>query len=132
MHKGAFCQILADQKAPPAGGGAPHYYVPPQIFRLWTMPEVETNITDLSVFISCVLRFQNIVRCGLYWQKMKSANNKVNGAAKSFSCIYCNENTSNELTCAPDVRLLQFYCSDLEKVHLPVFQTSFQQNHMLD
>ena len=20
-------------------GGAPHYYVPPQIFRLWTMPE---------------------------------------------------------------------------------------------
>ena len=32
-------QILADQKAPPAGGGAPHYYVPPQIFRLWHMPE---------------------------------------------------------------------------------------------
>ena len=20
-------------------GGAPHYYVPPQIFRLWTMPD---------------------------------------------------------------------------------------------
>ena len=27
-------QILADQKAPPA----PHYCVPPQIFRLWHMP----------------------------------------------------------------------------------------------
>ena len=22
-------------------GGAPHYYVPPQIFRLWTMPEMD-------------------------------------------------------------------------------------------
>ena len=22
-----------------AGSGAPHYYVPPQIFRLWHMPE---------------------------------------------------------------------------------------------
>ena len=33
-------QILADQKAPPAGGGAPHYYVPPQIFRLWHMPVI--------------------------------------------------------------------------------------------
>ena len=31
-------QILADQKAPPAAAAAPHYYVPPQIFRLWTMP----------------------------------------------------------------------------------------------
>ena len=23
-------------------GGAPHYYVPPQIFRLWTMPAKST------------------------------------------------------------------------------------------
>ena len=30
-------QIWADQKAPP--GGAPHYYMPPQIFRLCCMPE---------------------------------------------------------------------------------------------
>ena len=28
--------------------GAPHYYVPPQIFRLWTMPV----ICDTVVFIS--------------------------------------------------------------------------------
>ena len=33
-------QILADQKAPPGSGGAPHYYLPPQIFRLCNMPEV--------------------------------------------------------------------------------------------
>ena len=31
-------QILADQKAPPGSGGAPHYYLPPQIFRLCKMP----------------------------------------------------------------------------------------------
>ena len=31
-------QILADQKAPPGSGGAPHYYLPPQIFRLCNMP----------------------------------------------------------------------------------------------
>ena len=31
----------ADQKAPPAGGDAPHYCVPPQIFRLWHMPELK-------------------------------------------------------------------------------------------
>ena len=48
-------QILADQKAPPGSGGAPHYYLPPQIFRLCNMPgtytliefskfEVETNL----------------------------------------------------------------------------------------
>ena len=33
-------QILTDQKAPPGSGGAPHYYVPPQIFRLWHMPVI--------------------------------------------------------------------------------------------
>ena len=27
-------RFLADQKAPPGSGGAPHYYLPPQIFRL--------------------------------------------------------------------------------------------------
>ena len=26
-------QILADQKALPGSGGAPHYYLPPQIFQ---------------------------------------------------------------------------------------------------
>ena len=36
-------QILADQKAPPAGGGAPHYCVPPKIFRRWHMPEMITR-----------------------------------------------------------------------------------------
>ena len=29
---------MADQKAPPGSGGAPHYYMPPQIFRLCNMP----------------------------------------------------------------------------------------------
>ena len=40
--RGVMCppQILADQKAPLAGGGAPHYCVPPQIFRLWHMPAI--------------------------------------------------------------------------------------------
>ena len=31
-------QILAGQKAPPAAAARRYYYVPPQIFRLWTMP----------------------------------------------------------------------------------------------
>ena len=33
-------QILEDQKALPGSGGAPHYYLPPQIFRLCNMPAV--------------------------------------------------------------------------------------------
>ena len=35
-------QILADQKGPPGSGGAPHYYLPPQIFRLCNMPVWDT------------------------------------------------------------------------------------------
>ena len=31
-------QILADQKAPPGSGGAPHYYLPPRIFDPWCIP----------------------------------------------------------------------------------------------
>ena len=52
-------QILADQKAPPAAAARRYYYVPPQIFRLWTMPEVYTkseiqlNIIDLSLPAIC-------------------------------------------------------------------------------
>ena len=34
-------QILADQKAPPGSGGAPHYYLPPRIFDPWCIPEGE-------------------------------------------------------------------------------------------
>ena len=32
-------QILADQKAPPGSGGAPHYYRPPRIFDPWCIPD---------------------------------------------------------------------------------------------
>ena len=31
-------QILADQKAPPGSGGAPHYYLPPRIFDPCCIP----------------------------------------------------------------------------------------------
>ena len=31
-------QILADQKAPPGSGGAPHYYLPHRIFDPWCIP----------------------------------------------------------------------------------------------
>ena len=31
-------QILADQKAPPGSGGAPHYYRPPRIFDPCCIP----------------------------------------------------------------------------------------------
>ena len=34
-------QILADQKAPQGSVGAPHYYLPPQIFRLCNVPECD-------------------------------------------------------------------------------------------
>ena len=40
-------------------GGAPHYYVPPQIFRLWTMPAFSeyVNFTDdISRVFSLVSR----------------------------------------------------------------------------
>jgi hypothetical protein len=32
-------QILADQKAPPGSGGAPHYYLPHRIFDPCCTPE---------------------------------------------------------------------------------------------
>ena len=42
-------QILADQKAPPGSGGAPHYYLSPsQIFRLCCIPEKYLNSRDLT------------------------------------------------------------------------------------
>ena len=31
--------ILADQKAPPGSGGAPHYYLPHRIFDPWCIPD---------------------------------------------------------------------------------------------
>ena len=43
-------QILADQKAPLAGGGSPHYYVPPQIFRLWHVPETRSILYKFVLF----------------------------------------------------------------------------------
>ena len=42
-------QILAVQKVPPGSGGAPHYYSPPQIFRLWYMPVI-INQMSLEFF----------------------------------------------------------------------------------
>ena len=36
-------QILADQMAPPGSGGAPHYYLPPQIFDPCCMPDYVTR-----------------------------------------------------------------------------------------
>ena len=42
-------QILADQKAPPNSGGAPHYYSPPQIFRPRNMP-VLMHLVKISIF----------------------------------------------------------------------------------
>ena len=40
MHR----KILADQKAPPGSSGAPHYYMPPQIFRLCDMPALLKSV----------------------------------------------------------------------------------------
>ena len=34
-------QILADQKAPPGSGGAPHYYLPPRIFDPCCIPDLK-------------------------------------------------------------------------------------------
>ena len=36
---------MADQKVPPGSGGAPHYYLPPQIFRLCNMPGLVVNLS---------------------------------------------------------------------------------------
>ena len=43
-------QILADQKAPPGSVGAPHYYMPPQIFRLWHVPETRSILYKFVLF----------------------------------------------------------------------------------
>ena len=37
-------QILADQKAPPGSGGAPHYYLPPRIFDPCGTPVIYLGI----------------------------------------------------------------------------------------
>ena len=42
-------QILANQKAPPDSGGAPHYYLPPQIFRLCNMPVYALRFSCLAL-----------------------------------------------------------------------------------
>ena len=39
--------ILADQKAPPGSGGAPHYYLPPRIFDPWCIPAA--NCVDYTL-----------------------------------------------------------------------------------
>ena len=45
-------QILADQKAPPgSSGGAPHYYLPPQIFRICNMPVMHILLKNSSTEI---------------------------------------------------------------------------------
>ena len=52
-------QILADQKEPPAGGGAPHYRVAPQIFIPWHIPELECkNCRGLRLEISVLAATQ--------------------------------------------------------------------------
>ena len=41
-------QILANQKASPDSGGAPHYYLPPQIFRPCNMPDLYIYLLTLN------------------------------------------------------------------------------------
>ena len=40
-------QILADQKAPPGSGGAPHYYRPPRIFDPCCIPDLFLFYNDI-------------------------------------------------------------------------------------
>ena len=46
-------QILADQKAPPGSGGAPHYYRPPRIFDPWCIPEDKSFQEKLVKYAKC-------------------------------------------------------------------------------
>ena len=43
-------QILADQKAPPGSGGAPHYYLPPWIFDPWCIPALDWVGSEIDHF----------------------------------------------------------------------------------
>ena len=64
-------QILADQKAPPGSGGAPHYYLPPRIFDPCCMPERDS--------INCLFRpnYENISSYLLLFQKFKKNQKKT-------------------------------------------------------
>ena len=50
-------QILADQKAPPGSGGAPHYYLPPWIFdrkhSSWSL----NYFSRIDIYILCKNNF---------------------------------------------------------------------------
>ena len=48
--------ILADQKAPPGSGGAPHYYLPPRIFDPWCIPVINTMMS-LEIKIIFIIIF---------------------------------------------------------------------------
>ena len=48
---GQLPQILADQKAPPGSGGAPHYYLPHRIFDPWCIPVYGQKIVGFQVEI---------------------------------------------------------------------------------
>ena len=82
MHQGVgqvgqlLPQILADQKAPPGSGGAPHYYLPPWIFDPWgipeyipTMPEAEYKIITKTFELSIgVLKIKsNFENANIFW-----------------------------------------------------------------
>ena len=50
--------ILADQKAPPGSGGAPHYYLPPWIFDPWCIPVQKVLCDTILMQYDTILLFQ--------------------------------------------------------------------------
>ena len=65
--------ILADQKAPPGSGCAPHYYLPLQIFRLCNMPAI--YLEKITWAVKGQTYFWNrihIYHINPYWRFVKS------------------------------------------------------------
>ena len=109
--------FLADQKAPPGGGDAPHYYRPPRIFDPCCMPEQGTAIPP---FLADGLGWPCPVRSALKRTPVQDFN--------SFSIIfYCIISTTyqkiGDLFCPVHI---SGHSHSVAKGHLPKFLLFFR------
>jgi hypothetical protein len=74
-------QILADQKAPPGSGGAPHYYLPHRMFDPWCIPAFNLFFPPKLNYISVSLAV--MANLGLVCiAELMPASNKLSNTVK--------------------------------------------------
>ena len=69
-------------------GGAPHYYVPPQIFRLWTMPEMQHFKLKMSFAVSAFGKGQMTSKVILYRITYQKNSLKIEPEVQSGSILH--------------------------------------------